>query len=289
MPGTATQHRLDDDAIAVISISRAEQRNAFTEELADDLIAEFTKASSDDKVRVIILTGDPRGKNFCAGADLGGNGAQFKVAPGADYDKEYRDGGGRIGLVIMQCPKPVVCAINGNAVGVGLTMPCCCDVRVVDEKAKVGFPFVRRGLASETISSWTLPRLVGLGHANELVLTGRVFTAKDAPHGLFNHVVPASQVMPKALELAREMAANASPQSMALSKNLMMRSQLLSPEEAHLNESKAILQQTLSPHSMEGIMSFLEKRAPRFPNLTLDTLDRSGWTGPRVPDRKAKL
>jgi enoyl-CoA hydratase/carnithine racemase len=205
--------------VAVVTISRPKQRNAFTEELADDLIAAVSQASLDGQVKAIVLTGDPAGSAFCAGADLGGNGAQFS-SPQPPSGGEYRDGGGRVGLAILQSTKPVIAAINGAAVGVGLTMPCCCDIRVAAEDAKVGFPFVRRGLAAETISSWTLPRLVGMGKAQELVLTGRVFLAKDAPAGLFNYVVPQDQVLAKALELAREICDNGSPYSLALSRNV---------------------------------------------------------------------
>jgi len=167
-------------------------------------------------------------------------------------------------------------------------MPCCCDIRVVAQDAKVGFPFVRRGLAAETISSWTLPRLVGLGIAQELVLTGRIFPAKDAPSGLFNYAVPQDQVLKKAIELATEISSNASPYSLALSRNLLIRGQHTTPEQAHLQESKAILHTTIGPDTAEGIMSFLEKRAPKFAPLNLDKLEAGGWTGPRASSSAGK-
>jgi enoyl-CoA hydratase/carnithine racemase len=286
---TTTTQLNDADGILVVSISRPNNRNAFTEELADHLVEDFHAASTNPKVRVVILTGDPKGKCFCAGADLGGNGEQFRQAPQQDVQETYRDGGGRVGLAILQCTKPVIAAINGAAVGVGLTMPCCCDMRVVDQDAKVGFPFVRRGLAAETISSWTLPKLVGMGQAQELVLTGRVFTAKNGPPGLFNYCVPGDQVLVKALELAKEIASNGSPYSLALSRNMLYRGQQLSPEQAHLVESHAILNCSLGPDNMEGIMSFLEKRPAKFSGLDLERLDIGGWSGPRASGKKSKL
>jgi len=261
------------DGILTITISRVANRNAFTDELADDLVEAFEKGNRNPDAKVIILTGDPAGKAFCAGADLGGNGEQFRNMP-SQTQKEakrpvsvqtHRDSGGVVGLAILNCTKPVICAVNGAAVGVGMTMACCCDMRVVVADAKVGFPFVRRGLACETISSWTLPKLIGLGNAQELVLTGRVFSASQAPQGLFNYVVPtAEQVVAKANELAKEIRDNCSPFSLALSRTMLIRNASMSPEEAHLVESKAIFSCVAGPDNMEGIMSFLEKRPPQF-------------------------
>jgi enoyl-CoA hydratase/carnithine racemase len=271
------------DSILTILISRPKQRNAFTDELADDLVQAFEAANKDPKVRCIVFTGDPSGNAFCAGADLNGNGEQFRRSPNSEkkVDKRpvsvatHRDSGGVVGLAILNLTKPIIAAINGPAVGVGMTMACCCDMRVVVADAKVGFPFVRRGLACETISSWTLPKLIGLGNAQELVLTGRVFNASKAPSGLFNYVMPnAEQTLAKAYELASEIRDNCSPYSLALSRTMLIRNGNMSPEESHLIESKAIFSCAGGPDNVEGIMSFLEKRPAKF--------QTDGWSS--LPD-----
>ena len=286
------------DGILTIIISRPANRNAFTDELASDLIAAFEASNRNPEAKVVVLTGDPKGQAFCAGADLGGNGEQFRVSSGQKKNKPSkrapslataRDSGGMVGLAILNSTKPVICAINGPAVGVGMTMACCCDMRVVVADAKVGFPFVRRGLACETISSWTLPRLVGLGNAQELVLTGRVFQASKAPVGLFNYIVPTAQaVMDKSYDLASEIRDNCSPFSLALSRTMLIRNSNMTPEEAHLIESKAIFSCVAGPDNMEGIMSFLEKRAPKFVTDAWSSLPDffPWWYEPNV---KAKL
>ena len=269
-PLPTVRRELKPSGVLLLTLSRPEHRNAFTEEMADDLERSFEEATKSAKVRVVVLTGDERGKAFCAGADLGGNGKQFRERPVIPEGVRppsaatYRDSGGRVGVAIMNCTKPVIAAVNGSAVGVGLTMTTACDMRVAAADAKVGFPFVRRGLACETLSSWTLPRLVGMGKAQELVLTGRVFNASEAPPGLFNYVVPQAHVLPKAMELALEIVENASPISLALSRTMLYRNQIVSPEEAFHIESKAIYSTAGSPDNVEGIMSFLEKRKPAF-------------------------
>jgi enoyl-CoA hydratase/carnithine racemase len=285
------------DGVLTITISRPANRNAFTDELAEDLCEAFASGSKDPDVKVVVFTGDPKGQAFCAGADLSGNGEQFRIHPGKTAKKmkrptttaTHRDSGGTVGLAILNSTKPVICCVNGPAVGVGMTMACCCDMRVVVADAKVGFPFVRRGLACETISSWTLPKLIGMGHAQELVLTGRVFPAKDAPVGLFNYTVPSAEAaLKKAYELAKEIRDNCSPFSLALSRTMLIRNATMTPEEAHLVESKAIRACVEAPDNMEGIMSFLEKRAPQFKTDGWSTLpDFFPWW--LAPDVKAKL
>jgi enoyl-CoA hydratase/carnithine racemase len=154
-------------------------------------------------------------------------------------------------------------------------MACACDMRVVAKDVKVGFPFVRRGLACETLSSWMLPKLIGMAKAQELVLTGRVFLTQDAPSGLFNYTVDTpSGVMDKALELAKEIRDNASPLSLALSRTMLLRNSTVSPEEAFLVESKAIYTCTTQGDTAEGVTSFLEKRKPKFAT--------NGWSS--LPD-----
>mmetsp|Transcript_22541 Transcript_22541/g.42208 ORF Transcript_22541/g.42208 Transcript_22541/m.42208 type:complete len:299 (+) Transcript_22541:307-1203(+) len=262
-----------EETIATIIISRPANRNAWNEGLRCEIVDALGLASRDPKVRVVIITGDPAGKAFCAGADLAGgkmggeNAAKnyVDVPEGRKMDgSTFRDGGGVAALSVLRCTKPVIAAINGAAVGVGMTLPLSCDIRVAAHDAKVGFVFARRGLSCETISSLMLPKIVGMGPAMELVLTGRVFKTQDAPAGLFNYVVPADQVMAKAKELAREIAENTSAMSVVLSRWALLRNANMSIEEAHLAESKLIHFMAASPDNKEGMLSFLEKRSPNF-------------------------
>mmetsp|Transcript_11337 Transcript_11337/g.18473 ORF Transcript_11337/g.18473 Transcript_11337/m.18473 type:complete len:214 (-) Transcript_11337:1104-1745(-) len=181
------------ERICFIAFSRPEKRNAWNEHMRTELVHALDAANRNEDVRAIILTGNPAGRAFCAGADLtsGSNfgeefskmGKKYDVAPGRKVDNgTFRDGGGVGALAILRSTKPVICAINGPAVGVGMTIACACDMRVAPLDTKVGFVFVRRGLAVETCSSLLLPRLVGMGKAMELVLTGRVFKTQQGEY-----------------------------------------------------------------------------------------------------------
>src|SRR3954464_15570773 len=195
------------DGVLTITLNRPDRLNAFTGTMARELIEAFDRADADDDVRAIVVTGAGRG--FCAGADLQAGGDTFNAdAQGREYDGEVpRDGGGQVVLRIYESLKPVIAAINGPAVGVGITMTLPMDVRIVAESAKIGFVFVRRGITPEAASSWFLPRLVGISQAMEWCATGRVFTAEDAlAGGLVRSVHPADQVVGVAQGLAREIA-----------------------------------------------------------------------------------
>ncbi len=254
------------DGVALVTLDRPDSLNAFTTTMMNELLEIFATASRDDAVRAVVVTG--AGRAFCAGADLSVGGATFDSdARGtAEGLSEHRDGGGRVTLEIFKCRKPVIAAINGPAVGVGITMTLPMDMRVVAEDAKVGFVFARRGIVPEACSSWFLPRIVGIAKAAELCMTGRVFrAAEEADSGLFNYVVPAAEVLDKAMELAREIAENTSAVSVALSKALLWRGLAFpDPQHAHLIDSKCIFWAGQRPDSYEGVQSFLEKRAPRF-------------------------
>ena len=251
------------DRVATITLDRPERLNAYTPQMRDELVEAFQSLDRDDAVRVIVVTG--AGRAFCAGADLSGDGGATFSHPDIRL-ADYRDGGGRVTLAIFRCRKPVIAAINGPAVGVGITMTLPMDIRVVAEDAKVGFVFTRRGIVPEACSSWFLPRIVGTSKASELVLTGRVFRAsEEASSGLFNYVLPADQVLPKALSLAREIADNTSATSVALSKALLSRGLAdPNPETAHLNDSRCIYWAGQQADAREGITSFLEKRPAAF-------------------------
>src|SRR5436305_9738326 len=170
------------DGVATITLNRPERLNAFTPTMMQELIDALDRVDADDDVRAVIVTGAGRG--FCAGADLGGGGGTFDARErGNGGDAPHRDGGGRVSLRIYDCTKPVIAAINGPAVGVGITMTLPMDVRRVAEGAKIGFVFARRGIVPEACSSWFLPRLVGISQAMEWVATERVFTAEEAERG----------------------------------------------------------------------------------------------------------
>lgn len=255
-----------DGGIMVLTMSRPADGNAWTEYMRNEVWYMLNEASKDASVRAVVLTGDPAAKAFCVGMELKNNPGDppGDVPEGRPNNVSYwRDGGGTAGLAIVQCSKPVIAAVNGNAVGVGMTLPLVCDMTVAAEDAKVGFVFGRRGLTAESLSSFFLSRAVGWKKAMELVLTGRVFKASEAPPGLFNYVVPKDQVMPKALELAREVALTA-PHSAMLNRQLMIRNANLSPEEAHLIESKCIRWAGQQPDTKEGITSFIQRRPAKF-------------------------
>ncbi|MCE9523220.1 MAG: crotonase/enoyl-CoA hydratase family protein [Alphaproteobacteria bacterium] len=270
------------DKIATITLNRPEKLNAFTGVMMAELIEAFGKADADDSVRVVIVTGAGRG--FCAGADLSAGAKTFDygartdrpekagvpVKNGAvDWSHEgVRDGGGRVTLRIFECMKPVIGAINGPAVGIGVTMQLPMDIRIASEAARFGFVFARRGIVPEACSSWFLPRLVGISKAMEWCATGRVFDAKEALEaGLVSKVVKPEELMATAHALAREIADNTSPVSVALTRQMLWR--MLGadhPMEAHKIDSRGIYARGQQADAKEGVMSFLEKRPANFPD-----------------------
>lgn len=270
------------DRVATITLSRPDRLNAYTGVMRDELVDVFGAVDGDDAVRAVVVTG--AGRAFCAGADLGEGGGTFNHP--SERLADYRDGGGRVTLAIHRCRKPVIAAINGPAVGIGITMTLPMDLRVAAEDAKVGFVFARRGIVPEAASSWFLPRIVGISKATELMYTGRVFRAADeASSGLFNYVLPAAKVLPKALELAHEIVDNTSATSIALTKALLWHG--LSdpdPQTAHLRDSKCIYWAGMQKDAYEGVTSFLEKRSPSFTmSATSDMPDfYPWWTEPKV-------
>jgi enoyl-CoA hydratase/carnithine racemase len=234
-------------------------------------------------VRVVIVTGAGRG--FCAGADLGGSDGQ-----GGAFDRqgrearEHRDEGGLITLRLFDSTKPWIAAINGPAVGVGVTMTLPMDVRICSERARFGLVFARRGIVPEAASSWFLPRVVGIGRAMEWVATGRVFPASEALEGgLVTRVLPEDQLLPTAREIAREIADNTSAISVALSRQMLWK--MLGadhPMEAHRLDSAGIFHMGKTKDGYEGVKSFLEKRPPRFEmKVSRDMPGYFPWWKPR--------
>jgi enoyl-CoA hydratase/carnithine racemase len=270
------------DGVLTITLNRPERLNAFTETMRRELIAAFDLADADDDVRAVIVTGEGRG--FCAGADLAMGGATFdwrerEQPAGEDWDVP-RDGGGQVSLRIYECTKPVIAAINGPAVGVGITMTLPMDIRLAVDGAKIGFVFARRGIVPEACSSWFLPRIVGISQAMEWVATGRVFDAQEAlSGGLVRSVHAPDELLPAAHALAREIADNTAPVSVALTRQMLWR--MLGadhPMVAHRLDSRAVQARGKSEDAKEGVTSFLEKRPAKFPDrVSTDMPDFYPW------------
>ena len=262
-----TQIALDvADGIATLTMDRPEALNAFTGTMMHEMIAAFDEIDARDEIRVVIVTG--RGRAFCAGADLSAGRSTF-ARGGSDVVAASgvpRDGGGLLTLRIFACKKPVIAAINGHAVGVGVTMTLPMDIRLVAEGAKIGFVFARRGIVPEACSSWFLPRIVGISTAAEWCYTGRLITPEEALAGrLVRSVHAVEELLPAAMALAREIADNASPVSVALTRQMMWR--MLGedhPMAAHRVDSRAIMERGRSADAAEGVSSFLEKRPANF-------------------------
>jgi enoyl-CoA hydratase/carnithine racemase len=273
------------DGVATITLDRPEALNAFTGTMMNEIIAAFDRTDADDAVRAVIVTG--RGRGFCAGADLSRGGDTFAAGGGGGTDARTgipRDGGGMVSLRIFASLKPVIGAINGPAVGVGVTMTLPMDIRMASTSARFGFVFAKRGIVPEAASSWFLPRLVGISSAMEWVSTGRIFSADEArERGLVRSVHAPDDLLPAARELAAEIAANTAPVSVALSRQMLWR--MLGaphPMEAHRVDSRGIQQRGRSADAREGVTSFLEKRPAAFPDKVSDGLPAifPGWVDP---------
>lgn len=265
------------DRILTLTLSRPEQMNAFTVEMANELIHAFNRASDDDAVGAIVVTG--AGKAFCAGMDLSVPGNVFGLDETlqptlndmhARFDdpsivKGVRDTGGRVTLAIFNCKKPVIAAINGAAVGIGATMTLAMDIRLASEKARIGFVFGKIGIVMEACSSWFLPRIVGMQQALEWIYSADIFDGNEAQRGgLVKAVYPADQLLAEAYKLARKFSENRSPVGTALMRQMLYRNSALpNPVEAHRVDSIAMFYASVGD-GKEGVRSFLEKRAPNF-------------------------
>ena len=271
------------DGIATITMHRPEKMNAFTNVMMREMCAAFDLVDADDAVRAVIVTGSGD-RAFCAGADLTPEGGGDVFASRSDVetlsDERVRDSGGRLTLRIFQCKKPVIGAINGAAVGIGATMQLPMDFRLASDTARFGFVFARRGIVPEAASSWFLPRLVGMQQALEWCMTGRVFNADEALHGgLVRSIHAPADLMDAARALAREIADNTAPVSIALTRAMLWRlSAAEHPMAAHQIDSRAIYRRSRSGDAKEGISSFLEKRAPVYPDkVSADMPDFFPW------------
>lgn len=269
-PDYQTLHIDLRERVLTLTLDRPDQLNAFTGKMLEELLHVIDRVDRDDEIRVVIVTG--AGRAFCAGADLSEGGASFRRE--GEREDEHRDGGGLLTLRLFESTKPWIAAINGAAVGVGVTMTLPMDIRIASDAARFGFVFARRGLVPEAASSWFLPRVVGISQAMEWVATGRVFPAGEAhAGGLVSKVVPAAELLASARALATEIADHTSAVSVALSRQMMWK--LLGadhPMAAHRLDSKAIYTLGRSPEVREGVKSFLEKRPPNFPGRVPEDL-----------------
>jgi enoyl-CoA hydratase/carnithine racemase len=260
------------DQVLTITLDRPERLNAWTPTMAAELIAAFDAAEADDDVRAIVVTGAGRG--FCAGADLARGGSTFDWRERQAGDEIPRDNGGQFTLRVFESVKPVIAAINGPAVGVGITMTLPMDIRLAAEDARMGFVFTRRGIVPEACSSWFLPRLVGISRAMEWAASGRVFPAHEAlTGGLVRSLHPAGELLAAARALAAEIAEHTAPVSVALTRRLLWT--MLGadhPMAAHRADSRAMFLRGQSADANEGVSAFLEKRPARFPDRVSDGL-----------------
>lgn len=255
-----------DGPVATVMLARPDKLNAYTAVMGAELAEAIRKAGAEEQVRVIILTGEGRG--FCAGADISG-GADSFGSGGPNFaaeGKPRQDGGGFVGA-LFDSPKPVIAAINGAAVGVGATLTLPCDIRIAADGARFGFVFARRGLVPEAGSAWFLPQIVGLPQALRWCLSGKIFDAAEAlAGGLVSEVVPADQLLARAHEIAREIAENTAPVSIALTRQMLWRfSSQPSPAGALKVDGGFAMTLGAGPDVREGVAAFLEKRAPAFP------------------------
>ena len=259
-----------DDGIATITLHRPDKMNAFTGTMMLEMRDAFDRTDADDDVRVVIVTGHGA-RAFCAGADLTPDDGKHVFSSGDAVtdlsDPRVRDGGGQLTLRIYQSKKPVIGAINGAAVGIGATMQLPMDIRLASTTARFGFVFARRGIVPEAASSWFLPRIVGLPQALEWCMTGRVFDAGEALRGgLVRSLHEPDDLMPAARALAHEIADNTSAVSVSMTRAMLWHNpQYDHPIQAHRIDSRAIYTLSRGADAREGIASFLEKRAARYP------------------------
>ncbi|KAL1795281.1 hypothetical protein ACET3X_007097 [Alternaria dauci] len=258
-----TRHYEKEPSIIILTLHRPANHNAFTELMRAEMESAYTMFDADDRVKCIVVTG--QGRIFCAGADLDDGTGEGNLDKEVEKGYEHRDEGGRLTLAIQHCRKPSIAAIQGSAAGIGITMTLPMNIRIAYANAKIGFVFARRGIIMEAASSFFLPRLIGHSRAMQAVTTGSTYLASDKIWGgLFAETCDkAEQVLPRALEVAEEVARNTSSVSTYLMKELMYRD-TGSPEGQHLLDSRVIFDLFGSPDNTEGVRSFMEKRQARF-------------------------
>ena len=253
------------DGVAELTLNRPERMNAYTPQMGAELIQAFRRLGEDDSVRVIVVTG--AGRAFCAGADLGGGGETFagRETDGDADEVLPRDARAR-NIQPWKLPKPVIAAINGHAIGVGLTLPLQWDIRIAAKDAKLSFAFVQRGIMPELASTYILPRLIGIARASDLLLTGRIFLGEEAAQlGVVNEALEREQVLPRAREIARYIVEKCAPASVALTKRMIWEHlNANDPLEVSERETRGMARLGRMPDAAEGVLSFVQKRRPEW-------------------------
>ncbi len=261
-----TQFQIDG-ATAIIRLNRPDQLNTFTGAMGRDIERLYRRCDADDSIRAVILTG--AGRAFCAGADLSGGADTFAPQDAKTFSAAAID------FPAWEVRKPVIAAVNGHAIGLGLTLALQCDIRVMAREGKYGILQTRRGMVGDAYSHWTLPRIAGMARAADILLTGRTFTGDEALElGVASRVVPAAEVLATALEIAADIAANTAPLSVAMSKRLLWESLSLSPAEVEKRETELHHKLMSHPDAVEGPMAYLEKRLPRWKGRVSDETEQ---------------
>jgi len=251
---------LDADGVATITLNRPDQMNACSGDLLDRLTGFYRRCDEDDAVRAVVLTG--AGRAFCAGADISDAAKTFDVSGSGGFDGFSAAG---VGFPAFKIRKLVVGAINGHAIGLGLTLAMQCDIRIFAREGKYGIVQVRRGVMGDAYSHWTMVRLIGLARAAEIMLTGRTFDGDELDRlGIASQVLPARDVLPTALELARDTAIYAAPLSVAVSKRLLWESSELSAEQVEHRETELHKHIMSRGDAIEGPVAHVERRVPNW-------------------------
>jgi len=257
-----------DDGVAIITLNRPEALNAFSGQMGEELGQAYRLCDADDRVRAVVLTG--AGRAFCAGADMAAGERTF------DQQQDPSFSAAAVHPPAWEVRKPVLAALNGHAIGIGLTLALQCDLRIVAREARYGIVQVRRGVMPDAYAHWTLPRLVGLERAADLLLTGRRIRGDEAAElGLASRSLPADEVVPAALEIARDIAANTAPLSVAISKRLLWEAACLDREEVGRRETALHHHLMGRPDAVEGVVAWLERRPPRWTSSVAD--DPPDW------------
>ncbi|MEI7624402.1 MAG: enoyl-CoA hydratase-related protein [Actinomycetes bacterium] len=260
---------LHDDGVLVVTLNRPDTRNAFSGAMGRALGDMYRLADTDDAIRVVVLTGTPPA--FCAGADFSNGSDVFERSDAPAFSANP------VNPPAWRIRKPVIAAVNGHAIGVGFTLTLHCDLRFMAHDAKYGIVQVRRGVMPDAMSHWTLPRLVGLANAADILLTGRTFTGAEARDlGVASRVLANDEVLPHALEVAHDMAVNTAPVSVAVSKRLLWGTFSMTPEEVDRAETDLHHHLMGEADAREGVMAFLERREPQW-SLTVNNNWPETW------------
>jgi len=264
-----------DSGVATLTLNRPQHMNTFSGRMATELSDAYRRCDADDSIRAVVLTG--AGQAFCAGADMSAGQETFASQA---HDSEFSSS--PLEIPAWEVRKPVIAALNGHAIGIGLNLALQCDLRFVAREGKYGVLQVRRGVMPDCQAHWTLPRLVGLAKAADILLTGRKFDGEEAERlGIASRSLPGTEVLPHALAVAREIAEQTAPISVAVTKKLLWQSSSLGPDEVEHYETQLHHHLMAHPDAVEGVMAFLERRSPRWTGTLAE--DWPEWPDPKDP------